>query len=182
MTKLYLKITFILLFSFSLHAQDRFSLGISGMYNFPLQTFGAGIRAQLPLANRLSLVPQIKYMPSFNAIHEVYSGVNFHFNLLNNTISKGYRTIVQPQRPVVYLAAGVQYNRWIDYEKTQNLKAKQNNILPEAGLGIAAGANFIRVFAEVKYNILWKESYGEIGLMVYPFNTKQPRKNNCPKI
>jgi hypothetical protein len=178
---IYLKTIFLLLFSISLHAQDKAAFGLSAIYNFPLQTAGVGFRIQMPVANRLALVPQIKYMPAFNNIHEAYGGINLHYFLLNNTFSLGYKKVVNPRRPVLYLAAGVEYNRWINYVATQNDKAKKNNILPEAGMGISAGGNFIRVFAEAKYNILWKESYGELGILVYPFNNRLSRNNYCPK-
>ena len=171
----------MLVFSINMYAQDKTAFGLSAIYNFPLQTVGAGFRIQMPLANRFALVPQIKYMPSFNNIHEAYGGINLHYFLLNNTFSLGTRKYVNPKRPVLYLAAGVEYNRWINYEKTINTKAKRDNVLPEAGLGLSAGGNFIRIFAEAKYNIFWKESYGEAGVMFFPFNDRLLRKNNCPK-
>jgi hypothetical protein len=178
---LYLKTLLLLLFGIHLHAQDKTAFGLSAIYNFPLQTVGAGFRIQMPVANRFALVPQIKYMPSFNNIHEAYGGINLHYFILNNTFSLGTRKYVNPKRPVLYLAAGVEYNRWINYEKTLNTKAKQNNVLPEAGLGLSAGGNFIRIFAEGKYNIFWNESYGEVGVLFFPFNEQLSRKNNCPK-
>lgn len=176
------KTLFLLLFSMGLYAQDRTAFGLSAIYNFPLQTAGVGLRIQMPVANRFALVPQIKYMPAFNNIHEAYGGINLHYFLLNNTFSLGYKKVVNPKRPVLYLAVGVEYNRWINYTITQNDKAKKNNVLPEAGLGLSAGGNFIRVFAEAKYNIFWKESYGEIGVMLFPFNDRLSRKNNCPRL
>jgi hypothetical protein len=182
MIKNYTKSIVFLLLSFQLHAQDKIAFGISGMYNFPLETIGIGLRSQIPVYERLSVVPQIKYAPSFNTIHEFYGGINVHYSLLNNTVSHGYRNRIEPIRPVLYLAAGVEYNRWINYEKTKNLKANQNNFLPETGLGISLGGHLIRAFAEIKYNIIWEESYSEFGVMIYPFNDKRNRKNNCPKI
>ena len=182
MIKKYKIIIIILLLSLKLHAQDHISFGLSGMYNFPLETIGIGLRSQISLTERFSIVPQIKYAPSFNTIHEFYGGINTHFFLLNNTISHGSRNRVEPSKPVLYLAAGVEYNRWINYEKTKNLKANQNNFLPEVGLGVSLGGHLVRAFAEIKYNILWEESYGEFGVMIYPFNDKRKRKNNCPKI
>ncbi|GAB3511330.1 hypothetical protein GCM10027442_20990 [Emticicia fontis] len=164
-----------------LYAQDKTAFGLSAIYNFPLQTVGAGFRIQMPVANRLALVPQIKYMPAFNNIHEAYGGINLHYFILNNTFSLGTRKYVNPRRPVLYLAAGVEYNKWLNYEKTLNKKAKSDNILPEAGLGLSIGGNFIRIFAEGKYNIFWKESYGEIGVLFFPFNDRLAHRNDCPK-
>lgn len=181
MKNIYLKTLFLLLFSMSLYAQDKTAFGLSAIYNFPLQTVGVGFRIQMPLADRFALVPQIKYMPKFNSVHEAYGGINLHYYLLNNTFSLGRKKLVNPLRPVLYLAAGVEYNRWINYTITLNDKAKKNNVLPEAGLGLSAGTNFIRIFAEAKYNILWKESYGEIGVLFFPFNDRLASKNNCPK-
>jgi hypothetical protein len=172
----------VLLLNYSLHAQDKISFGISGMYNFPLETIGIGFRSQIPVTERLSVVPQIKYAPSFNTIHEFYGGVNVYYSLLNNTLLHGYRPKVHPQIPVLYLAVGLEYNKWINYEKTKNTKANPNNILPEVGLGLSVGGHLIRAFAEIKYNVVWEESYGEVGVMIYPFNTKPSGKNNCPKI
>ncbi len=181
MKNIYLKTLILLLFSMSLYAQDKTAFGLSAIYNFPLQTVGVGFRIQMPLADRFALVPQIKYMPEFNNVHEAYGGINLHYYLLNNTFSLGRKKLVNPKRPVLYLAAGVEYNRWINYALTQNDKAKKNNVLPEAGLGLSAGTNFIRIFAEAKYNILWKESYGEMGILFFPFNDRLSRKNYCPK-
>ncbi|MBA4849790.1 hypothetical protein [Emticicia sp. BO119] len=181
MKNISLKIIILLLLGKSLHAQDKTAFGLSAIYNFPLQTVGAGFRIQMPVANRFALVPQIKYMPSFNNIHEAYGGINLHYFLINNTFSLGTRRVVNPKRPVIYLAAGVEYNRWINFKRTAQSEAKQNNVLPEAGLGLSGGWNFIRIFAEGKYNILWNESYGEVGVLFFPFNNRLQRKNNCPK-
>lgn len=181
MKKIYLKAIILLLFSTNLFAQDKTAFGLSAIYNFPLQTTGVGFRIQMPVANRFALVPQIKYMPSFNNIHEAYGGINLHYFLLNNTFSLGRKQVVNPKRPVLYLAAGVEYNRWINYTRTINTDAKQDNVLPEAGLGLSGGWNFVRIFAEGKYNILWNESYGEVGVLFFPFNDRLLRKNNCPK-
>lgn len=68
----------------------------------------------------------------------------------------------------VYAAAGALYNRWINYSQTENTKSNKNNFIPEAGIGMSLGGEAIRGFAEVKYNILWNESYGEIGALLYP--------------
>ena len=66
----------ILLVSTTIYAQDKVSFGASLMYNFPLNTIGAGLRSQIPITNRLILTPDIKYAPKFNQIHELYAGLN----------------------------------------------------------------------------------------------------------
>jgi hypothetical protein len=170
----------LLLISSALFAQDKAAVGFSGIYNFPLHSIGGGFRIQVPVNHRVSLVPKLKYMPAFNTIHEVYGGLSLQYNIINNTIARGTKNLVVPGRPVVYVSAGVDYNKWLNYEATLNSKSKAQNLIPEAGIGVSAGLNFVRVFAEVKYNMLWQESYGEIGFLLFPFNAPSPRKNNCP--
>lgn len=177
--KINLTAVILLLVSSALYAQDKIAFGLSGIYNFPLQTAGGGFRIQIPVSDKMFLVPQVKYMPGFNTIEEVFGGVNLHYNILSNTVSRGTKKLVVPNRPALYVAAGVQYNKWLNYEPSANSKVKASNVIPEIGLGISAGTNFIRLFVEVKYNILWQESYGEIGVLFFPFNSRI-RKNNCP--
>lgn len=110
MIKNYKVLIVLLLLSLRLHAQDRISFGISGMYNFPLETVGIGLRSQIPLSERFYIVPQIKYAPAFNSIHEFYGGVNAHFFLLNNAVTHGHRNRIEPKKPVLYVAAGMEYN------------------------------------------------------------------------
>jgi hypothetical protein len=39
------------------------------------------------------------------------------------------------------------------------------------------------LLAEFKYNILWNESFGEVGFLVYPSNFKRKNKSlACPAI
>ncbi len=168
------------LISVKIYGQETISFGLSGVYNFPLKTIAAGFRANVPLGERLAVSPQVKYAPKFNDIHEIMAGANLHYNLITNVRRRGDELISEPRKPIVYLAAGVLYNRWINYTPSLNAKAKANNVLPEAGLGMAAGGNILRVFAEGKYNILWNESYGEIGVLIYPYNKRSSKALRCP--
>lgn len=148
-------------------SQDKFSIGASVLYNFPLEGVGLGIRAQVPVIKRIQIVPQFKYMPSYNAINEYYGGLNVHYLLYRYKIVD------------FYAAAGGMYNRWINYAPTESGKSKKNNILPEAGIGTSFGGENIRGFVEMKYNILWNESYMEAGVLISPFGLFQ-KKYTCP--
>ncbi len=166
----------------SVFAQDNVGYGVSLAYNFPIKTTGFGLRASIPLSKRWLIVPQVKYFPANNIVHEVYGGVNIHFLLWAASEAKGYhRSLINPKKPQLYLSTGVEYNYWINYISTVNTAAKQNNILPEAGIGISIGSLMLRGFAEAKYNILWNESHGELGVMVYPSFFGIKTKNKCPK-
>lgn len=155
-------------------AQKTIAFGLSGTYNFPVKTLGAGIRANIPVTDRLSVVPRLKYAPKFNQIEEVEAGANAQFDLWDATRRGG------SSGPVLYVSTGVLYNRWLNYYPSSNTKARQNNILPEAGLGILSGGNRLKGFAEAHWNILWNESYTEAGLLFYPFNKRSKKLLTCP--
>ncbi len=160
--------------SLTASAQKTISFGLSCTYNFPVETVGFGLRTNIPAAPRLSLVPRLKYVPKFNSIHEVEAGANVQFDLWDHSQRDG------SSKPVMYMSAGAQYNRWLNYYPSTNLKARQNNILPEAGLGILSGGNRFKGFAEAHWNILWNESYAEAGLLFYPFNKRSKKLLKCP--
>jgi hypothetical protein len=173
----------ILFFTLNLYAQDKLSFGVSVMHNFPLNTNGVGIRSQIPLTNRLIVVPNIKYAPAFNKIHELYAGLNLHILIISSAKKTSYqKSRIEPQKPNLYIIAGADYNHWFNYINSINLKAKKDNILPQIGIGTSFGSLTIRFFAEAKYNILWKETYAEVGVLIYPALMKLKRKNNCPVI
>ncbi len=151
-------------------SQDTWSVGASLNYNFPLQTVGAGIRARLPMNERLALVPKVRYAPSFNAIHEVDAGVNVQFSLWNVSESGG---------PVIYLSGGAVYNRWLNYQPSANAIAEENNILPELGGGFLSGGKRFKFFTEAHWNFRWNESYGDIGVLFYPSARKSKRSLRC---
>lgn len=181
--KLFYAFCLVLSANLSLYSQDKIAFGISGMYNFPLQSVGLGLRAQIPVIPRVFIVSQFKYAPPFNTIHELYGGINVHYVIIKgNERLKGFKRSVEKEKPMVYLTAGAEYNRWINYVETQQANSKQNNILPEVGIGTAIGNYNVRLFAEIKYNIRWQESYGEVGLIFCPAYIKSKRKANCPVI
>lgn len=176
-------ICIILLVSTTIYAQDKVSFGASLMYNFPLNTIGVGIRSQIPVTNRITLTPDVKYAPQFNDIHELYAGLNVHFLLITSTKNISYqRSRVEPQKPNLYITAGAEYNQWFNHINSINSQAKEKNILPKIGLGTSFGSHITRFFAEIKYNILWDEAYAEAGLLIYPGFIKLKKKNSCPVI
>ncbi|MFY7911939.1 MAG: hypothetical protein ACOVO2_20415 [Emticicia sp.] len=176
-------ISLILLLSTTIYAQDKVSFGASLMYNFPLNTIGVGIRSQIPVTNRITLTPDVKYAPKFNQIHELYAGLNVHLLLITSTKNISYqRSRVEPQKPNLYITAGAEYNQWFNYINSINSQAKEKNILPKIGLGTSFGSHITRFFAEIKYNFLWDEAYTEAGLLIYPGFIKLKKKNSCPVI
>lgn len=164
------RIFFLWLFSHSASAQETISFGLSGSYNFPLETIGIGTRANIPLGTAFAVSPQVKYAPDFNDIHEFSAGVNLHYYFIRNSGQRGGRYASGSRKPAVYLIGGVHYNRWINYTVSINTSAKTNNLLPELGLGTVFGGNRVKLFLEGKYNPLWQEPSAEAGLLIFPFN------------
>lgn len=157
--------------SLTASAQKTISFGLSGSYNFPMETIGFGLRANVPVTQRVSFVPRLKYAPGFNTIHEVEGGADIQFDLWDASQRDG------SSKPVIYASAGALYNRWLNYYPSSNSKAGQNNILPEAGLGILSGGNRLKFFLEGHWNILWNESYADAGILVYPFNERLNKRS-----
>ncbi len=172
-------LSLLIVISIATKAQETISFGVSGVYNFPMKSVGFGFRSNIPLTADFSVVPQIKYSPEFNDIQEINAGVSFHYNIIKNSFKNGSMIKNNTKKPVVYLAAGVLYNKWLNYYPTTNTKIKETNILPEAGLGVMLGGNRFRGFAEGKYNVLWNESYGEAGILFYPFNKRSKKVLKC---
>lgn len=142
------------------NAQQSTLFGAAAAGNVALKTGGLALRAQIPLGERFELVPQFRYFPKFNKVHEFYEGLNLHYSPIN--------VALQNSNLKLYVLAGMSYNRWIDYQPSLNDRAKRDNFLPETGAGLNFGMDNIRFFAEAKYNPFWKESTAEIGVLFAP--------------
>lgn len=179
-------LTLFVALSFKLVAQETIAIGVSGIYNIPVQSIGFGVRVDVPVAKNLSVVPRMKYMPGFNSIHELGLGANLHYNLISNISKKGGATKIDLSKPVVYVSVGALYNNWINYIQSVNENALENNILPEIGLGFRTGGNRFRGFVEGKLytfgtsiDVKGMESYVEAGILFYPFNPKPKKILKC---
>src|SRR4051812_30890600 len=62
---------------------EKQSIGYGGslIYNFHANGFGADLRMKIPVANRLSAVPEFSYFPAFNDYHEFYAGLALHYEI-----------------------------------------------------------------------------------------------------
>lgn len=147
----------ILLAVFLMNSSYLFSqnFGIGGcvIYNFQTESFGAGLRAEVPV-KKLIVVPQISYYPGFNQINEYYAGVSLHFNI----ISYGNLTL--------YTLVNGAYNGWINYESSSLSTAKYSNWAAEGGIGIKKGKCW-KPFMELRYNVKWKEANLRLGIMYF---------------
>lgn len=140
---------------YTTNAQDSWALGASGVYDFQTNGFGAGVRAYIPITDRLAFSPQVHYFFPFNTIHELLAGATIQYSLF------------PARRWTLYPLAGVYYNRWVNYSDFTGSVAKPNNIAEEAGLGLMRNKGCVRPFIEQRYNFKWKEFDLQAGLLFF---------------
>ncbi len=159
--KNFVTIVLIFVLQFNLRAQS-WGIGASAMYNFQTESFGPGIRVEIPISGGLSLVPQFSYYPAFNKINEYYLTLALHQNLFH----LGNWTF--------YAILNGGYNGWINYKESFIDHAKYSNWDLEGGAGIKLN-RCLRPFIEYRYNIKWKETNLHLGLM-YFFKCKNNKR------
>lgn len=142
--------------------------GVSIIYNFETEGFGADLRARIPVYKQLYAVPEISYFPSFNRYHEYYAGLALQYDIH----SFGDYNL--------YVAGGGYYNSWLNFEDFYPGKGKENNIVPEAGLGLVKNFGCWRPFIESRYDFKWKEVNLRIGIYLCPGSCGG--KEKCPRV
>lgn len=137
-------------------AQEHIAVGGAGAWNIQTEGVGLDLRVQFKVVRNLFIAPQVYYFPSFNKIHELYLGANFHYEMY-------FWKRITP-----YLIAGGAYNNWFNAADWNFAGAKRSNISPEGGAGILFGKGCIRPFIEQRYNPLWQEGTFRLGVLWYP--------------
>ena len=148
--------------------EDKWALGVSGIYDFQTNGFGAGLRAYIPINKKIAVSPQVHYFLPFNEIHELYAGVAVQYKLFSF------------KKFVLYPLAAGYYNRWVNYANFEPPKAKLDNIGEEVGLGIMKEKGCIRPFVEQRYDIKWKEYIFHIGVLFSFGDCIGRRHGLCP--
>lgn len=149
------KIVFLFLLSSSLVGsaqEDRWALGLGGIYNFQTNGFGIDTRAYIPLTYRIAVSPQFHYFIPMT-IHEFYAGLAIQYSLF-------------PERKwTIYPLISAYYNNWVNYNNFEGTIAKQNNLAPEVGLGLMKRTGCLRPFLEGRYDTKWKEANIHLGIL-----------------
>lgn len=169
---------FALFFLSQTIAQNSIGIGVMGTFNFPLKTLGGGLRLQIPITNRLAVIPMGNY--NNGIVKEAFAGIQAQYYLLNSMSGgSSFRKIYDPQKPSVYLFGAVNYNKWINFSPSLS-RAKSSNVLPILGIGTSFGLSKIRLFAEAKYNPVFSESFADFGLLFYPKLGGGSKGTKCP--
>lgn len=161
-------IIFLLLSCRPAFSQGNWALGASGIYDFQSNSFGAGVRAFIPITGQIAVSPQFNYFFPFNPIHEFYGGLAVQYSLFPDR----YWTI--------YPLAAAYYNRWQNSGDFTGSVAKPNNISEHAGLGLMKNSGCLRPFLEGRYDFKWKEIHLHIGILFYFGDCYTRSTDRCP--
>jgi hypothetical protein len=162
----------LLLVCSSVYSQQN-GVGGSLIYNFQTKGVGLDARYEIPLTQvkileGLSVVPQIGYFPWFNKVSEFYMGSSIHLGVYNYN------------KWAFYALANLSYNGWINYKDSPMADAKFSNLGLEGGIGITRNT-CLRPFAEIRYNVKWREATLRIGFM-YTIDCEKRGQVPCSKI
>lgn len=148
---------------------ETVAIGLSAAYNFQTESFGNGLRVAIPLGGDFTLVPQVTYFYPFNAVHELHEQVNLHY------------TPIRLGNLALYGIAGVSANQWFNYSTSPYKKAQAFSMLAEVGGGALFRMRRLGIFAEQRYNPIWKEGTLHVGALFY-FKKHKKRKggHDCP--
>lgn len=133
------------------------AIGIAAVLNPQTESIGANLRFSYKI-NSIYFVPQVTYYFPFNKIHEYYIGLSIH------------RDMVFYKKFVLYVVIHGGYNGWINYQNSAIKNAKYSNWDLEGGGGIKT-THCLFPFIEYRYNIKWKETNLNSGIM-YKFGCK----------
>lgn len=158
MKKSYLII--IILLSPFLGNSQNFGAGVSAMYNFQSESFGAGARVSIFPNKTLSYVPQFSYY-FIGPVSEYTIGLSLEFKVLKlNTFT-------------FYILGHGGYNTWQNAASSGLEGASPTNWNAEGGIGITTN-KCLRPFLEYRYNIKFQETHLRLGIL-YIFGCKEDR-------
>jgi hypothetical protein len=155
---------------------QNFGLGASGLYNFQTESVGAGIRGTIFPNRTISISPQVSYFFPFNKVHEYTAGLALEAKFVRTRLFN------------IYGLAHGGYNRWISFNASALPNAEPNNWNFEGGIGVS-GVKCLRWFAEYRYNIRFRETHANAGLLyIFGCNNKsgtfksksRSKANDCP--
>jgi len=118
-------------------------------------------------------VPQVSYFYGFNQIHELHEQLNLHYAPFR----------IGAFTP--YAIGGISANQWFNYTESPYKQASPLSFLAEVGGGVNFRYKRLGIFAEQRYNPMWKEGSLHVGALLY-FKKKKKgrggrgRGNECP--
>jgi len=152
MKHLFLIFSLFILSVSALAQSQNIGVGVSAIYNFQTESFGAGARVSIFPNERLSIVPQASYYPSFNKVEEYLLGLGLEYKFIKR------------ERINFYVLGQGAYNSWNSYEKSEKKGAKLNNWNAELGLGVSTNT-CLRPFLEYRYNFKFYETHLQLGVL-----------------
>ena len=145
-------IAMLILFTSGVSSGQNFGLGASGLYNFQTESIGAGVRGVIFPNRVISISPQFSYFFPFNKVNEYTAGLSIEAKIARTRFFN------------IYGLAHGGYNRWISFGRSALQNAAMSNWNFEGGIGVS-GAKCLRPFAEYRYNIRFRETHVNAGLI-----------------
>jgi hypothetical protein len=159
---------FVLLSGIHFYCQaQNFGLGASALYNLQTESFGAGVRGVIFPRRTISLSPQVSYFFPFNKVNEYTAGLSIEAKFVRTRLFN------------IYGLAHGGYNRWINANSSPLKNASPDNWNAEGGIGVS-GQKCLRFFAEYRYNIRFRETHLNAGLL-YIFGCRGNSGSYKPK-
>lgn len=141
---------FILLFPLLIRSQN-IGAGVSAMYNFQSESFGAGARVNFFPDRTISYVPQFSYY-FIGPVSEFHVGLGIELKVKRgNTLN-------------YYVMAHGGYNQWMNAGSSGMEGAQTVNWNLEGGAGITTN-KCLRPFLEYRYNIKFQETHLRLGIL-----------------
>ena len=136
---------------------QKIGTGVSALYNFQSESFGAGARINFFPNNTISYVPQFSYY-FIGPVSEYTIGLSIEYKVIKlNTFN-------------FYLLGHVGYNNWQNAAASGLEGATSTNWNFEGGIGVTTNL-CLRPFLEYRYNIKFQETHLQLGLL-YIFGCK----------
>ena len=146
-------------------------VGGAVVYNFQTRGLGIDARSEFPihrisLLEGLSVVPQVSYYPWMFQVSEFYIGSSVHLGVYSINTWRFYTLL------------NLSFNGVINSDDSNLRNDNFANFGLEAGIGVSTKLfKCMHPFAEFRYNPVWNELNGRLGLM---YDLKCDRRGAVP--
>jgi hypothetical protein len=154
----------------TLYAQNNTGVSTFAEFNTNTKGLGVGLNLQIPVSDKIYIVPSVSFYPEFNDIDEINGGIFLQVDALRK------------KKLNVYLAGGVFINHYFSYPEYPQIRDEEKFIAPDIGLGLIFGGHCIRPFVEPHFNAKNSELFLRFGIITFPgCLAKSGNSGNCSR-
>lgn len=146
------------------------SVGGGFSYNASLQTQGFHVKGIVSFGDRLMIASYYDNFQSSYLVVEEYLGLQIDYAILSTRFFRNY------------LGLGCEYNTWQNYTKYDGPYSQQNTLIFYPKAGIEFRWNAFKYYADILYNVTWKEPRLQTGLAIEftRFFNKKDKRDTYP--